>query len=221
MPENTKREAGATGQSVAETDYKVLALVMAAGRARRFGADKRRETLLHDRTLLAATVQSMAAVFDSVRVVIRGDDEPAELGLESATDVVRSPRADQGLGFSIADAFSTLRSSQALAAAVLLGDMPCIEPGTLARLVEQAAADRIVRPEYQGKPGHPVIFGRNFWSELSRLQDEEGARAVIQRHPEARMHIEVDDPGVLMDADRPGDLQALRERYQGMQSSVS
>jgi molybdenum cofactor cytidylyltransferase len=27
------------------------------------------------------------------------------------------------------------------------------------------------------------------------------------------MHIEVDDPGVLMDADRPEDLQALRERY--------
>lgn len=204
-----------------EDNSGVIALVMAAGRARRFGTDKRQHRLLPECTLLAATVQSMAVAFESVLVVLRHGDDPAELGLEPATGVVRSPRADQGLGFSIADAFSTLHGSQALAAAVLLGDMPCIEPGTLARLVEQAAADRIVRPEYQGKPGHPVIFGRSFWGELSELQDGDGARAVIQRHPEARMPIEVDDPGVLMDADRPGDLQALRERYRGMQGSVS
>ncbi|UTW10149.1 nucleotidyltransferase family protein [Marinobacterium rhizophilum] len=198
-----------------------IALVMAAGRARRFGADKRCEMLLPDCTLLQATVQSMAAAFDSVRVVIRSDDDPAELGLESAMAVVRSPRADQGLGLSIADGFSTLHGSQATAAAVLLGDMPCIAPGTFTMLIEQAAADRIVRPEYQGHAGHPVIFGRNFWGELSQLQDEEGARSVIQRHPEACMRIKVDDPGVLMDADRPEDLEALRARYQGMRGSVS
>jgi molybdenum cofactor cytidylyltransferase len=221
MPENTEIQAGPSGQGNAETDRRVLALVMAAGRARRFGADKRQQRLLPECTLLAATVQSMATAFGSVRVVIRSDDDPVKLGLEPATDVVRSLRADQGLGFSIADGFRALHRSQATAAALLLGDMPCIAPKTFARLAEQAAADRIVRPEYRGIPGHPVIFGRNFWSELSQLQDEEGARSVIQRHPEACMHIEVDDPGVLMDADRPEDLAALRERYQGMQGSVS
>ncbi|MCP8687671.1 nucleotidyltransferase family protein [Marinobacterium sedimentorum] len=219
MPENTEIQAGRLGRNVAETGDRVLALVMAAGRARRFGTDKRQEKLLQDCTLLAATVQSMAAAFNSVRVVIRSDDDPAELGLASATQVVCSPRADQGLGFSIADGFRALYGSQATAAAVLLGDMPCIEPETFAMLVEQAAADRIVRPEYQGKPGHPVIFGRNFWDELAQLQDEEGARSVIQRHPEACMRIRVDDPGVLMDADRPEDLQALRERHQSMRGA--
>ncbi|WP_227819831.1 nucleotidyltransferase family protein [Marinobacterium aestuarii] len=212
----------------ADKANRVVALVMAAGRARRFGTDKRREMLLQNSPLLVATVQSMAAVFDSVRVVIRSDDDPAELGLEPATALpvgavlvttVRSVHADQGLGFSIADGFSTLRAPQAIAAAVLLGDMPCITSGTFAMLIEHAAADRIVRPAYQGEAGHPVIFGRDFWGELSQLQDEAGARSVIQRHPEACMRIKVDDPGVLMDADRPEDLAALRERYQSMGTS--
>jgi molybdenum cofactor cytidylyltransferase len=214
MPENTQRHAAPFGQSTAETGRTVVALVMAAGRARRFGADKRREKLLPDHTLLAATVQSMAAVFDSVRVVLRSDDDPATLGLtDPGLQVVPSPRADQGLGFSIADGFRALCGSQATAAAVLLGDMPCIEPATFVSLIEHAAADRIVRPQFHGRAGHPVIFGRDLWGELSQLQDGEGARSVIHCHPEACMHIEVDDPGVLMDADRPEDLQALRERY--------
>ncbi|WP_020681781.1 nucleotidyltransferase family protein [Marinobacterium rhizophilum] len=192
----------------------VIALVMAAGRARRFGTDKRCEKLLPECTLLAATVQSMAAQFDEVWVVLRSDDDPATLALtDSALQIVLSPRADQGLGFSIADGFRALCTSQATAAAVLLGDMPCIEPDTFEVLIEHAAADHIVRPEFHGRAGHPVIFGRNFWNELSLLQDEEGARSVIHRHPEACMYIEVDDPGVLMDADRPEDLEALRERY--------
>lgn len=214
MPENTDLHAGPSGQGVAEPEHRVVALVMAAGRARRFGTDKRREPLLQNCTLLAATVQSMAAVFDDVWVVLRSDDDPATLGLTGpGLQVVPSPRADQGLGFSIADGFRALCTSQATAAAVLLGDMPCIEPETFASLIEHVAADHIVRPEFHGRAGHPVIFGRDLWSELSQLQDGEGARSVIHRHPEACMYIEVDDPGVLMDADRPEDLEALRERY--------
>lgn len=217
MPENTEKHAGRSGQSVTETGRTVVTLVMAAGRARRFGADKRAEQLQPDLTLLQATVQSLAAQFDAVWVVIRADEDPATLGLvDPGLHIVYSPRADEGLGFSIADGFEALCGSPATAAAVLLGDMPCIEPDTFEVLIEHAAADHIVRPQYHGRAGHPVIFGRNFWNELSLLQDEEGARSVIHRHPQACMHIEVDDPGVLMDADRPEDLEALRERYTGM-----
>jgi molybdenum cofactor cytidylyltransferase len=220
MPENTEIQAGPSGQSIADTGHRVVALVMAAGRARRFGTDKRREMLLPDGTLLAATVQSMAAAFNGVWVVLRSDDDPAMLGLtDPRLQIIRSARADQGLGFSIADGFRALCASQATAAAVLLGDMPCIEPETFASLIEHAAADRIVRPQFHGRAGHPVIFGRDFWGELSQLQDGEGARSVIHRHLDACMHIEVDDPGVLMDADRPEDLEALRECYQSMRRS--
>ncbi len=222
MPDTTEINARPSDGKVADSSNAVVALVMAAGRARRFGTDKRREKLRHDCTLLAATVQSMAAVFDAVWVVMRADDDPAELGLKMGLDGVpvhrvRSARADQGLGLSIADGFSALEAAseteQYRAAALILGDMPCVSVHTLQVLRARADADRILRPIYEGKAGHPVVFGRRYWPDLSLLRDATGARSILQRYREVCTQVPVNDPGILMDADRPEDLEALRMRY--------
>ncbi|MFC6669852.1 nucleotidyltransferase family protein [Marinobacterium aestuariivivens] len=154
-------------------DRGIVALVLAAGRAKRFGVDKRGIELEGGKTLLEATVASVSPFFESVFVVVRSEDdgEAMHIGHEK---LVRSLNADRGMGFSIADGFAALKHSQAVAAAVLLGDMPCIEPDTFSVLMEHAAADRIVRPEYHGRAGHPVIFGRDFWGELCQLQGRRG-----------------------------------------------
>ncbi|GGO84801.1 hypothetical protein GCM10011348_31860 [Marinobacterium nitratireducens] len=193
----------------------VIALVLAAGRGRRFGQDKRCLVMDDGKTLLRATIDSIASHFAQVTVVLRPEDD-AEALQAAPCPLIRSPNADRGMGFSIADGFAAIRACDAVAAAVFLGDMPCIEPATLAGLLEHAGPDRIVRPAFHGRAGHPVIFGRDFWSELASLGGEEGARSVLHDHPEACMHIELDDPGVLMDADRPEAFEALRERYRLM-----
>jgi len=193
-------------------DNGVIAIVLAAGRAQRFGEDKRQIVLDDGKSLLRATVDSVLPSFEQVFVVLRPEDSSTALQLEQER-LIRSVNAERGMGYSIADAFSALLQNQAEVAAVLLADMPCIEPATFQVLIEHAGADRIVRPEFHGRGGHPVLFGREFWGELSRLDGEEGARSVIHAHPEACIFIEVDDPGVLMDADLPEDLEALRERY--------
>ena len=190
----------------------VIALVLAAGRGRRFGQDKRCVVLDDGKTLLRATLDTLKPHFAQVRVVVRPEDSSDALQIDQE-HLIRSLNADRGMGFSIADGFSALPESQAKAAAVLLADMPCIEPETFQLLIEHAGADRIVRPEFHGRGGHPVLFGRDFWGNLSHLQGEEGARSVIHAHQDACIFIEVDDPGVLMDADRPDELEALQARY--------
>ncbi|MFC3283735.1 nucleotidyltransferase family protein [Litchfieldella rifensis] len=192
----------------------VIALVMAAGRSRRFGgADKRLATLPDGRTLLAATVGRVAEVFSQARVVVREDDAPQDLGLSEDTRVIRAPRADEGLGASLADAFAVLgrdaRLADVEAAAVLLGDMPTIQTATLQTLQRKAGASWILRPCHAGRPGHPVFFGRDFWLELAELHGDEGGRAVIRHHAARCREIEVDDPGIHTDIDRPGDLVLL------------
>jgi molybdenum cofactor cytidylyltransferase len=100
-----------------------------------------------------------------------------------------------------------IRDSNADAVAIFLGDMPWITAASIDRLIAAAAADRIVLPEFNGQPGHPVIFGRRFWPELLLVTGDTGARSVLQAHPEAVQRVKVDDPGVLQDVDTP---QALR-----------
>ena len=182
-----------------------VALVLGAGRGRRFGSDKRLARLPSGQTLLAATLARVLEVFERVVVVIRADDDPQVLGVDSRVRVVRAAQADDGMGASLAAGISAL-DEDAQAVAVLLGDMPWIESGTLQALAGEARAGRIVLPVYQGQRGHPVIFGRDFWPALARVRGDQGGRQVVGGNPDACLWIEVEDAGVLRDVDVPRDL---------------
>ncbi|UYG09152.1 NTP transferase domain-containing protein [Halomonas sp. M4R1S46] len=192
----------------------VVAVILAAGASRRFGAeDKRRARMPGGQPLLAAAVANAAAAFPRLRVVLRDDDDPEALGLAPDTPVIRAPHACDGLGASLADAFADLVGDPALvdtvAAAVLLGDMPCLAPETLGALRDGAEPDRILRPRHADRPGHPVLFGRAFWPELTALAGDAGARGIIARHRSRCRELEVNDPGIHVDIDVAADLAAL------------
>ncbi|WP_431025409.1 nucleotidyltransferase family protein [Halomonas sp. H5] len=191
---------------------RVIALIMAAGRARRFGSDKRLARLPGGGTLLAATLAGTRHLFAERFLVIGGHDAPGHRLADAAgVGSLVAPRAELGLGHSIADATSELlrHDLEAEALAVVLGDMPGVAATTYAGLVGAAASGRIVRPGYHGRPGHPVLFGRDFWPALARLAGPKGARDVIAAHHSALCRIEVDDPGIRIDVDRPEDLARL------------
>lgn len=188
---------------------RVMALIMAAGYSRRFGeADKRQAVLGDGRSLLITSVINARSTLLSLRVAVR-EEEDAPRGLEECA-LIRVKNARHGLGASIGEAFSAILEDPLLsdiqAAAVLLGDMPYIQSGTLSALVKMSAPDIIVSPSIEGRQGHPVIFGRAFWESLAELKSGDGAKPVIQANAAHHRVVAVDDPGVAMDIDRPKDL---------------
>lgn len=187
----------------------MVAVVLAAGRGRRFGSDKRIARLSDGQGLLATAVARAQRHFGQLYVVLRDDDEPQALGLGPHTQIVRCADADQGMGTSLAAAITQVAAldSQASAVAVLLGDMPWLADQTLQRLVQAADIAQIVFPVHKGSRGHPVIFGRKYWPQLQALKGEQGARTILQAHAHACVGLDVDDPAVLLDVDCP---QALR-----------
>jgi molybdenum cofactor cytidylyltransferase len=182
---------------------RVLALMLAAGQGRRFGSDKRIALLADGRSLLAASVERAQQVFGVVHVVLRAEDDPQALGLPDTCRIIRCHDADQGMGHSLAAGVGALAEQDADAIAVMLGDMPWVAAHSLQSLRRQAAAERIVYPQFDGQRGHPVLFGRVFWAHLQRLGGDEGARAVLLANPAACHGVVLDDPGVLRDVDRP------------------
>ncbi|QEM83965.1 nucleotidyltransferase family protein [Halomonas binhaiensis] len=198
-----------------------IAIVLAAGFSRRFGPeDKRISQLANGQALLAASVARACEAFEQVFVVLREEDNPAVLGIPESVAVLRAPRALLGLGASLGDAIAAIRCDPSMAkvnaAAILLGDMPDIASSTLKALCRQSAPDYIIRPVFLSShsmlPGHPVLFGRDFFNELERLDGDEGGKEIIQRHRDACRQIHVADPGVCRDIDTP---QAL-ERWRAM-----
>lgn len=184
----------------------VVALVLAAGQGARFGSDKRKALMADGRSLLQHSVERALGVFDEVRVVLRAGESAAGHGLPPCCRVVHSNDAGLGMGHSLAAGAASLADSDAQAVAIVLGDMPWIAPGTLRELVGLADETCIVVVRYQGQNGHPVVFGRAFWPELARLDGDEGARAVLQRHQAQVVVIDTQDAGVLRDVDTPAAL---------------
>lgn len=185
----------------------VVGLVLAAGRSRRFGGDKRCALLADGHGLLASSVSLARQVFADVRVVLRADDKPEVLGIANEVPVIRSEQAELGMGHSLASGVrQLLASSRAQAVAILLGDMPWIAPLSLQRLAEAADAEHIVLPWHAGARGQPVLFGRAFWAELSECSGDSGAKALLQRHAARCRSVQLDDPGILRDVDQRGDL---------------
>lgn len=179
----------------------VGALVLAAGYSRRFGEDKRRFPV-DGKPLLARTLEQLRSTGIPVRVCLRpGEGKlPLELGLPGL-EFIECTHASQGMGATLADGVRACGDWDALL--VVLGDMPWVLPVTYAAVVDALARDRIVQPFCEGRGGHPVGFGADFFPELAVLDGERGGRAIIARHPDMLQRVPVEDPGIHADLDEP------------------
>ena len=190
---------------------KIGALVLAAGFARRFGADKLTAPMPDGRSLIQHTLENISSAFDEVLIVSRPE---SGLNLER-WPVTLFDGAEQGMGASLAWGISRLPAWDGCL--VCLADMPFIEPQTCRLLAAKLTPDAIVIPSHNGRRGNPVGFGSCFFSELTELNDERGGRKIIRRHEAAVREIPVKDPAILMDIDTPADLK----RYQSGAGSKS
>jgi molybdenum cofactor cytidylyltransferase len=93
---------------------------------------------------------------------------------------------------------------------VLPADMPLVQPATLRAVADTLAEHAIAYAQHAGRRGHPVGFGAELFSELVRLDGDEGARRLLARYP--AQAVDVDDPGVLIDIDTVEDLERARAR---------
>lgn len=165
----------------------VVGIVLAAGRgsraagpkALRRGADRTPWVVLAVRRLLdggcSAAIVVLGAEAESARALV-----PAQ-----ATGVY-APDWEQGVAASLrtglASAESMLTAPPA-AVAVTLVDLPDGHPESLRRLLTHLGPDCLVRAGFGGRPGHPVLIGRNHWRPLARcLSGDSGAAGYLRSH---------------------------------------
>jgi molybdenum cofactor cytidylyltransferase len=191
-------------------------VVLAAGRSERFGAGRHKLAQpLGASSLLAQTLAR--AIASHLRTVVVTTAAFVDVARSSvaARDVVVLPdvgsdgNASLGMGTSIA---AGVRASPDSAGwLVLPGDMPLVRPATLLAVARALDHHAVAYAQYGGRRGHPVGFAAELYPELTELSGDEGARRIIARYP--AFAVDLDDPGILVDIDTEGDLDALRRSF--------
>jgi molybdenum cofactor cytidylyltransferase len=186
---------------------KVVAILLAAGSATRFGSDKLLHRLPHEVPIAIQALRHLRAVFgDDVIVALRpGVEALAARFAKEGCRVVVCEKAAEGMGASLACAVRN--AGDAGGFVVALADMPFIRASTI-EAVRDALAEGapLAAPYFRARRGHPVGIAAKFRQELEALQGDEGARGIIAAHEAGLRKIAVGDPGVLRDIDTPGDL---------------
>lgn len=190
------------------------AIVLAAGAGRRFGGRKLLAPFEGRPLIVAALNAAFAAPVRRVWLAVDGDpelsaiarDHARSLGREMDLEVIVVTDVAEGLGASLRTAVAAL-PGEAAGVFVFLGDMPRIPPGLAQTLAEGLAAGfDLAAPRFEGRRGHPVLFGRTCFPALLALEGDAGARDLLSGAGERLALIESSDAGVLFDVDRPEDL---------------
>lgn len=194
----------------------VVGIVLAAGQSTRMGQPK---ALLPcppaGRTFVTQIIHVLReGGIDTIAVIGRVNDpdlrrEVASAGLPVCYVENPSPELGQLSSILVGVAFAEARQSAGIL--VLPVDMPLIRPETVRTALGAFAAgdEPVLRATYQGRHGHPVIFGAAVFPALRNADPEVGARAVLHQDPSRVRNLEVDDPGVLRDFDWPTDYRGL------------
>ena len=208
----------------------ISAIVLAAGRSRRMGAQKLLLPL-GGRPVIARIVDELLGgpvdevivdevivdevIVDEVIVVIGQDGQRIRQVLAGRrVHLVVNPDAE-------ADMLSSVRCGlramppQCDAALVVLGDQPGISREVVAELVQalRTGSRGIVVPTFQGRRGHPLLFSADYRDEILNHYDQVGLRGLLQAHADDVAEVKVSTPEVIEDMDSAEDYQRMKTRF--------
>ena len=90
--------------------------------------------------------------------------------------------------------------------------MPKITVATINQLIEAfnpIEGRAICVPTWQGKRGNPVLWSRQFFSEILTLKGDFGAKELMVKYAELVIEVEMTDEGVVIDIDTPEALDSF------------
>ncbi len=194
------------------------ALILAAGMSTRFPGNKLlyevEDPLVGRDSIIRVVVRKFlnCDCFDEVAVVVGYEyDKVIEVLSDLDVKFVYNPSFAKGMSTSvIAGARRVVRYSSLVA--IHPADVPFVKTSTISLLVSVASTysseeGAIAIPRYRLRGGHPLVMSGELVRELLNLSEEElGLKGLISRKRNRVIYVDVDDPGAVLDIDRPEDL---------------
>jgi len=209
QPREGRRQTGASHAP------KIAAVILAAGLSSRMGRNKL-VAEVDGKPLVRHVAEAALASGAHPVVVVTGSDATAlETALAGvAVTTVRNPDFQKGLSASLICGLNAV-PDDCNGAVVLLGDMPGISAPVIDKLIAAFSPEEdraICVATFEGKRGNPVLWSRQFFADIRKLEGDVGARALILENADLVCEVEADDESPLLDIDTPAALAAYQGR---------
>lgn len=193
----------------------VCAIILAAGRSRRMGAQKLLLPVGGQAMIARVTDAVLAGPVDDTVVVVGADAGHIAAALEGRrVRFVTNPDPDGEMLSSVRCGLRAL-PREAAAALIVLGDQPGIAPETVAAVVQgfRDSGRGIVVPTHAGRWGHPLLMAMRHRDEVLSRYDGTGLRGLLAAHPDDVFEVAAAMPGAIEDVDTPDDYARAAARF--------
>jgi len=156
---------------------RLAALILAGGRGIRYGGPKALARTVSGDAWLSLVGTTLGAVADEVVAVIPAGLAAARQLAPDTVQIVEAPAQSVGLSDSLRAGLAALDDSTADAVIITTVDLPTLPVEVLRRVIgPNAGVTTLRRAIFDGRPGHPVVIGREHWPALlATLHGDTGA----------------------------------------------
>jgi len=188
------------------------AVVLAAGRSSRMGANK---LLLEvgGRTVLDRLLGALTQAVDDVVVVTGNNPEPiVAIASARGVRVAHNPDHEKGMTTSFQAGLRTMGGVDAVF--LVLGDQLGLASELLRRMaaaMEDVPGALIVSPVHGGKRGHPVLFRSSLFGEILAVTGT--LKEVVDGYADAHVHVEGGEWSTI-DFDTPVDFECAKRLFE-------
>ncbi|WP_210480248.1 NTP transferase domain-containing protein [Naasia sp. SYSU D00948] len=157
-------------------------LILAAGGGLRFGAPKALARSEDGEPWLQHAARALAdGGADPVIAVLGASAEAAAALVPDSVRTIVAERWREGIAASLAAGLEAVEALPAVAVVVTLVDLPGLPASAVRRMTGGVGDPGMLRQAvYSGRPGHPVVIGRDHWRPLREaLSGDHGARQYL------------------------------------------
>jgi molybdenum cofactor cytidylyltransferase len=212
----------------------IAGILLAAGTSSRYGDTNKLLVEIDSVPIVRRSARALLdAGLDSVVVVLGYEADRVRRALaELDVTCVNNPQYDSGQASSVRAGLRAITSANGRgcrdptqrdtssagtaddtvsvdAAVFALGDMPHVNYMSVVDLAAayEHGAGTALAAAYRGRRGNPVLFDTRHFDDLLETSGDRGGRDILLNGDQSAL-VEVDDPGVVTDIDRPNDVVA-------------
>jgi len=188
-------------------------IILAAGKSTRMRGNNKLLAHIKGSPMIRRVVQAaLESKADEVIVVLGWEEEKIRAALAGLPcRIVVNSAYEEGQSSSVKVGLAEI-SPSTRAILILPGDVAMVNARLINMVIEKydLGGCAIVVAAHGGRSGHPILFDKQLFPEIRRINEETfGLKAIVKKHENEVCLVETGSPNVLKDVDTPEDLRKL------------